>query len=287
MVDGEEKLVTLRVVSVDGNIGAGKSHLLRELKDGAEVRVFVEPSSRSNKMLALFYTDPGRYGAAMQFFILLLRLQIMREVYEWAAQHPGCLVVVERCFPADMVFVLANYKLGFFPLAGLLDYMRIMDDILRALPMPGAFVMLEASSEECVRRIRDLRGRKCEQGIEPWYLDAIKSAYADLRTLVEPRGARWIGMDWSLFGTAEQFLERVADVPAAAVSVQAAIDAIGVAPPAVSDTDAPATGLLARLWELFETYLSQTGKTFAEVEAFHADALRESDLAHGNAHLDE
>lgn len=285
MSEGDEQLIALRVVSVDGLIGAGKSHLLREL-DTAAVRVFVEPSSRSNKMLALFYTDPARYGAAMQFFILMLRLQIMRAVYEYAAAHPGVLLVVERCFPADMVFVLANYKLGFFPLAGLIDYMRIMDDILRALPMPNAFVVLEASSDECIRRIRDLRGRKCEQGIEPWYLDALRGAYEDLRTLVEPRGARWIRMDWSLFGTAEQFLEQAEAVPAAAADVRSAIAAIGAAPPALSGSDAPATGLLARLWALFETYLAQSKTTFAEVEAFHANALRESDLAHGNAHLD-
>lgn len=283
---GDEGFVEVRIASVDGVIGAGKSHLLRDLRavGREDLFIFVEPSTRSNKMLALFYTDPARYGAAMQFYILAMRLQIMIEVYRTALAHPGATLIVERCFPADMVFVLANFRLGYFPLAGLSDYMHLMHEILETLPLPSAFFVLEVSSDEAVRRIRSLRGRLCEQGIEATYLDAIAQAYGDLRSLMTEKGCAWVPVDWTLFGTAGQFVEMATAVGPSRIRAEAAIAAIGHAP--IDDDDPPA-GLNGRVWALFQTYLEKTGLTFKEVCDFHEDALRKSDAVHGgNAHLD-
>ena len=293
MDNGGSELVQVRIVSVEGNIGAGKSHLLRELRttyvDASKgvIHVYVEPSSATNIMLALFYTDPARYGAAMQFYILMLRLMIMRAVYMCAAKHPGCLIIVERCFPADMVFVLANHYMGWFPKQAFQDYMRIMHDILAALPMPSAFVMLDASSDECIHRIKTLRDRECEKGIETSYLDMIGRAYADLQTRVVARGSQWVALDWSLFGTAEQFLETANAMPPVEIDPHAAIAAIGNPPPVLAGSDAAPTGLMARLAALFDRYLGETGTTLDEVKVFHADALRKSAYSKGNACLDE
>lgn len=283
---GDDGFVDVRVVSVDGVIGAGKSHLLRDLRgiQRSDVLVFVEPSTRTNKMLALFYTDPARYGAAMQFYILAMRLQIMIAVYLAALAHPGATIIVERCFPADMVFVLANFRLGYFPLEGLSDYMHLMHEIVETLPLPSAFFVLEVPSDEAVRRIRTLRGRLCEQGIEPTYLDEIAKAYGDLRGLMLGKGCEWVPLDWSLFGTAEQFVELATAVPPSRIQARRAIDAIGHAP---IDDDEPPRGLNGRVWALFQKFLEKTGMTFEQVCEFHEESLRKSDAAHaGNAHLD-
>lgn len=282
----DDGFVEARIVSVDGVIGAGKSHLLRDLREVGrdDIFIFVEPSTRTNKMLALFYTDPGRYGAAMQFYILAMRLQIMVAVYLAALAHPGATIVVERCFPADMVFVLANFRLGYFPLEGLMDYMHLMHKIVRKLPLPSAFFMLEVSSDEAVRRIHALRGRLCEQGIDATYIDAIAQAYGDLRGLMVEGGCAWVPMDWSLFGTAAQFVESATAVPLSRIQVQRAIEAIGHAP---IDDDDPPRGLNGRVWALFQKFLKKTGMTFEQVCEFHEDSLRKSEAMHaGNAHLD-
>ncbi len=283
---GDEGFVDVRVVSVDGVIGAGKSHLLRDLRAirRDDIFIFVEPSTRTNKMLALFYTDPARYGAAMQFYILAMRLQIMIAVYRAALAHPGATIIVERCFPADMVFVLANFRLGYFPLDGLLDYTHLMKEIVETLPLPSAFFVLEVPSDEAVRRIRTLRGRLCEQGIEPTYLDEIAKAYGDLRELMLGKGCGWVPLDWSLFGTAEQFVELATAVHPSRIRAQRAIDAIGHAP---IDDDEPPRGLNGRVWALFQKFLAKTGMTFEQVCEFHEDSLRKSDAVNeGNAHLD-
>lgn len=279
------------IVSLGGNIGAGKSMLVLRLKtcENLGVVVFLEPSSKSNQMLALFYTDPGKFSAPMQFYTLFKRIMIMLEVYQIArdARKEGrpITIVVERSFPEDWEFVIANNSRGCFPTDAYEDYEKIIQSLLGILPLPNAFVMLDVPPKTCIERIHE-RGRLCEQGIDEPYLQAIQDACLELESKVASSGSEFIHLDWRNYGDENTFLDAIRNVPRREMNFDAAIEAIGRPPPEVSGKDEPATGFLKDLWVLFLKYLDNAGYTVAQMEAAHEQALRESANAVGNTHLD-
>lgn len=60
-----------KTIAIEGNIGAGKSHLAGRIKGMPEISVFDEIINEG--MLALFYDDPKRYGFTMQWGMLKTR----------------------------------------------------------------------------------------------------------------------------------------------------------------------------------------------------------------------
>ena len=70
------------IVLVEGNIGAGKTTLIRDLADELGFRVFLEPTSK-NPYLAKFYADPKKYALKLQLWIFRQRFLI----YVAAVKH--------------------------------------------------------------------------------------------------------------------------------------------------------------------------------------------------------
>lgn len=60
------------IVLVEGNIGAGKTTLIRELSEKLGFRVFLEPTAK-NPYLAKFYADPKKYALKLQLWIFRQR----------------------------------------------------------------------------------------------------------------------------------------------------------------------------------------------------------------------
>jgi deoxyadenosine/deoxycytidine kinase len=97
--------------SIEGNIGSGKSTLIRALKEFEEISdipvVFVdEPvtqwESIKNKdgknMIELFYGNQARYAFAFQMMAYISRLNMLQEAIR---KHPNAIIITERCLLTD------------------------------------------------------------------------------------------------------------------------------------------------------------------------------------------
>ena len=63
------------IILVEGNIGVGKTTLIRELSENLGYRVFLEPTAK-NPYLAKFYADPKKYALKLQLWIFRQRFLI-------------------------------------------------------------------------------------------------------------------------------------------------------------------------------------------------------------------
>jgi deoxyadenosine/deoxycytidine kinase len=58
-------------ISIEGNIGSGKSTLISRLCKEKRIPVFLEPVDEWKEWLTLFYTDPTRWGLSFNLHVLL------------------------------------------------------------------------------------------------------------------------------------------------------------------------------------------------------------------------
>lgn len=100
------------LISLEGNIGSGKSTILDHLKEhllyaGSRRIVYVdEPLAQWEKikndqgvsMLQLFYQDPKKYAFSFQMMAYISRLVNLEEAIE---RHPNCIIMMERSLMTD------------------------------------------------------------------------------------------------------------------------------------------------------------------------------------------
>jgi len=111
------------VVSIEGNIGSGKSTIINALKstntiEGVPVVYVDEPVKQwediKNKdgknMIELFYENPSRYSFAFQMMAYISRLTLLKDAIE---THPNSIIITERCLQTDYnVFAKMLYEQG-------------------------------------------------------------------------------------------------------------------------------------------------------------------------------
>ena len=85
------RAASAQLVTVEGNIGVGKSTLACQLARTLNFRLFLEPTTR-NPYLAKFYQDPKKYALKLQLWIFKQRFR----TYVEATRH--LLKTGWRCF---------------------------------------------------------------------------------------------------------------------------------------------------------------------------------------------
>ena len=100
------------IISVEGNIGSGKSTILSALRklssdiDGAPVFYVDEPVRQweqiTNKdgknMIELFYANPSKYAFSFQMMAYISRLTMLKDAIK---NHPRSIIITERCLLTD------------------------------------------------------------------------------------------------------------------------------------------------------------------------------------------
>jgi deoxyadenosine/deoxycytidine kinase len=100
------------LISLEGNIGSGKSTILNHLKEhihyaGSRRVVYVdEPLDQWEKikndqgvtMLELFYQNPKKYAFSFQMMAYISRLANLQEAIE---KYPNCIIMMERSLMTD------------------------------------------------------------------------------------------------------------------------------------------------------------------------------------------
>lgn len=152
------------VIAIEGNIGSGKSELLRALLL-LDWFVILEPVEQWGETLKLFYEDPKTHAFAFQKRILECAVEARLKGVAAAKAAGHSVVFVERSFLGAHVFVQAARENGHFTQKQFLDYEELEQSLVQTLPRDAQVhtrVLVSTPVDVCCRRIqrRDREGEK-------------------------------------------------------------------------------------------------------------------------------
>ena len=160
-------------VVLAGNIGAGKSTLVRLMCDQLGWEPYFEPVAE-NPYLADFYRDMKRWAFHSQVFFLTWRARSHRALLD--IPRP---VVQDRSFYEDAeVFASALHRQGAMSNRDWKTYRGLYRTLTTLLAPPDLVVYLRASVPTLQRRIAQ-RGRDFEAAITDAYLEELNVLYED------------------------------------------------------------------------------------------------------------
>lgn len=179
-----------KIISIEGNIGGGKSTLVKNLKEYVTANANIykdsilfleEPleiwqntkNEKGKNILTLFYENPHKYAFQFQILVLASQKKMIKDAME---KHPNCkLIVMERSIQAGMnVFAKmseANKTMDSMEY----DIYRFMSQMCE-IPKLDAIVYLHTNYEVCHSRI-NTRSREGEEGISMEYLKQCETYY--------------------------------------------------------------------------------------------------------------
>jgi deoxyadenosine/deoxycytidine kinase len=162
--------MTPLIYCIDGNIGAGKSTILKGLENHGYF-VFQEDLSDWGELLNRYYQDKKRWMCTLQLSIL----HSMHQQYQTIKnlQHP--IVFVERSPDASMVFVENGIRQGFMDD----EEARIVKNMYEVLKWsPTISFYIDTPVDVCYGRVKQ-RQRECEVSITLDYLKMVHRGYVD------------------------------------------------------------------------------------------------------------
>lgn len=168
-----------KIISIEGNIGSGKSTFIKYLKkvfDEKDVVIVPEPVKEWEKicdkdgksMLHHFYEDQNRNAFSFQMMAYISRLAYLKRAID---ENPHAhLIVTERCLETDRnVFARMLYDEGKIREVDYQIYLRWFDEFHDKY-MPSYYIYIRANAITCSKRIA-IRSREGEEGIPIEYLE--------------------------------------------------------------------------------------------------------------------
>lgn len=167
-----------KIISIEGNIGSGKSTILNYLKtlykDSNEIIFLEEPVSEWSKIkdknnetiLEKFYNNQKKYSFAFQMMAYISRLAILKETI---AKYPNAIIITERCLNTDR-YVFAKMLYDDEKLEDV-EYQIYLNwfDHFSYLQKIQKTIYLKTDPETCCNRINK-RNRDGESNISMDYL---------------------------------------------------------------------------------------------------------------------
>ena len=177
----------MKLFSIEGNIGSGKSTFIAKLKeelkhiDGIPVVYVPEPveewesiqSVDGRNMIELFYADSKQYAFAFQMMAYITRLAYLKREMK---KYPDCILISERSLLADYyVFARMLYDSGDISQEQFEIYKRWFNEFLEDVVMTG-IIYLKTDPQVCFERCTS-RARKGENTISLEYLNTCSSMH--------------------------------------------------------------------------------------------------------------
>lgn len=159
------------VVSVEGNIGAGKSAVLNVLEKRGYT-VCKENLNSWGDILDKFYRDRRRWSFALQVAVM----NDLSEQYSSIKNVKNDIVFIERSPASSNIFALLAKSEG-----NMTDVeYRIYYDLYKALKWtPHKSFMIDTPASVCLERIKT-RKRECEKDVKLEYLEKLDKRFSML-----------------------------------------------------------------------------------------------------------
>ena len=177
-----------RIISLEGNIGGGKSTLLQKMREkysNSKNIIFVdEPvndweaitDEKVTPMLQLFYLDQKKHAFAFQMMAFISRLSKLKEAIE---NNPGKIVITERSLYTDkMVFAEMLYRSKDISHEHYQIYLKWFDMFAKDFPV-HKIIYVNTPPKICYERI-SIRSRNGESTIPLEYLENCHSYHNNM-----------------------------------------------------------------------------------------------------------
>ena len=156
-------------ITIEGNIGAGKTTLAHLLSKHYNSRLILEQFA-DNPFLAKFYENPAQYAFPVELFFMAERYKQLKELVHTKElfQH---ITVSDYLFTKCLLFAKVNLSDEEFRL-----YQRLFEIINQQLIQPDILIYLHAPVTKLQENIKR-RNRSYEQNIPDDYLFNIQQTY--------------------------------------------------------------------------------------------------------------
>jgi len=171
-----------RFITIEGNIGAGKTTLAQMLARHFNAKLILEAFA-DNPFLPKFYENPREYAFPLELFFMAERYKQLKEMLQTQDLFSN-LIVSDYLFIKSLLFAKINLPEEEYNL-----YQKLFDIINPQLVQPDLLIFLNAPVSRLQENIRK-RNRSYEQQIGDDYLEKVQGMYTQylkqhaLRTLM-------------------------------------------------------------------------------------------------------
>lgn len=156
-------------ITIEGNIGAGKTTLAHLLSKHYNARLILEEFA-DNPFLAKFYENPSQYAFPVELFFMAERYKQLKELIHTKDLFQN-ITISDYLFTKCLLFAKVNLSEDEFRL-----YQRLFEIIHQQLVQPDILIYLHAPVQKLQENIKK-RNRSYEQNIPDDYLFNIQQTY--------------------------------------------------------------------------------------------------------------
>jgi deoxyguanosine kinase len=179
-------------ITIEGNIGAGKTTLAHLLSKHYNARLVLEQFA-DNPFLPKFYENPQQFAFPLELFFMAERFKQLKELIQQKDLFQN-LTISDYLFTKCLLFAKINLSEDEFRL-----YQRLFEIMYQQLIQPDILIYLHAPVNKLQQNIKK-RNRPYEQKIPDDYLFSIQETYThyirqhNLKTLfVDASNADFLG----------------------------------------------------------------------------------------------
>lgn len=158
-------------ITIEGNIGAGKTTLATLLSKHYNARLILEEFA-DNPFLPKFYEKPDQYAFPVELFFMAERFKQLKELLQQKDMFQT-LTISDYLFTKCLLFAKVTLPENEFRL-----YQRLFDIIHQQLIQPDILIYLHAPVSKLQANIRK-RNRVYEQNISDDYLFNLQETYTN------------------------------------------------------------------------------------------------------------
>src|SRR5688572_17223392 len=156
-------------ITIEGNIGAGKTTLAHLLSKHFNARLILEEFA-DNPFLPKFYENPSQYAFPLELFFMAERFKQLKDLLQQKDMFQN-LTISDYLFTKCLLFAKVNLPDDEFRL-----YQRLFEIIHQQLISPDILIYLHAPVQKLQANIKK-RNRSYEQKIPDQYLFNIQETY--------------------------------------------------------------------------------------------------------------
>ena len=156
-------------ITIEGNIGAGKTTLANLLSKHFNSRLILEEFA-DNPFLPKFYENQKQYAFPLELFFMAERYKQLKELLQTKDMFQS-ITISDYLFTKCLLFAKVN-----LPEEEFLLYQKLFDIINPQLLQPDLLVYLHAPVNKLKENIKK-RNRSYEQAIDPEYLFMLQETY--------------------------------------------------------------------------------------------------------------
>lgn len=185
-------IMNYHFITIEGNIGAGKTTLSHLLAKHYNSRLILEAFA-DNPFLSKFYENPSQFAFPLELFFMAERYKQLKELIHTKDLFQS-VTITDYLFTKCLLFAKVNLPEEEFRL-----YQKLFEIIHQQIPQPEILVYLHVPVNKLQQNIRK-RNRPYEQAIPDEYLFRIQETYTNyikqhnLKTLfVDASNADFLG----------------------------------------------------------------------------------------------